>query len=75
MAANAAAWTCAAGTVVPDSTVPVTFIVEGDAQLIGNNPATAEAGIATILLKSGARPGSIRLRASADALQGRFPKN
>ena len=41
------------GTILPDATHPVTFTVDGDAQLIGSNPMTAEAGIATVLLKGG----------------------
>jgi len=40
------------GTIVPDSTMPVTFSIEGSsAELIGANPIPAEAGVASILLK------------------------
>ncbi len=60
------------GTVVPGAAVPVTFSAEGDARLIGDNPIVAEAGIATVLLKSGTKPGVVRIRASAEALEGRL---
>lgn len=58
------------GTVVPTATSPVTFTVEGGAELIGDNPIAAEAGIATILLKTGPAAGPIRLRAHAESLTG-----
>lgn len=60
----------AAGTVVPDAALPVKFTVDGDAQLIGDNPIAAEAGIASILLKTGTHAGQIRLHATAGALTG-----
>jgi len=39
-------------TIVPDARASVVFGTTGDVQLVGENPATAEAGIATILLES-----------------------
>ena len=46
------------------------FTVEGDASIIGENPIAAEAGIATVLLKTGVKGGAIQLKATADALNG-----
>lgn len=59
----------AAGTTVPDATHSVHFDVDGPAQLIGDNPRAAEAGIASILLRSTTRPGEVRLRASVTGLR------
>jgi beta-galactosidase len=60
--------TDAKDNIVYDSSNPVTFSVEGDAKLIGNNPFQAEAGIAGILLKAGESPGKITIRAESDSL-------
>ncbi len=60
----------AAGTVVPDATTAVTFSASGDAKLLGDNPAAAEAGIASILLKTGEKSGVIHLEASGGGLKG-----
>lgn len=60
-------------SVVPTAKTPVTFHVdEGDAQLIGTNPIAAEAGIATVLLKTGHRKGAIKLRATCEGLETRL---
>lgn len=47
----------------------VTFTVEGDAMLIGENPVKTEAGIAAILLRTGLKGGSIKISASSGNLQ------
>jgi len=40
------------GIIIPDAAKQIEFIVEGDAKIIGENPVEAEAGIATIILKT-----------------------
>ena len=60
--------TDANGTIIPDDNRAVTFTVEGDAELIGDNPRNAEAGISTILLMSGKTSGVIKVRASVEGL-------
>lgn len=56
------------GTTVPDATHPVRFEVNGPAGLLGDNPRMAEAGIASVLLRSRKPGGMIRLRATAPSL-------
>ena len=58
------------GTPVPSASLPVHFEVEGSAQLIGDNPRPAEAGVASILLRAGTTPGPVRVAASARPVQG-----
>jgi beta-galactosidase len=57
------------GTVVPDATNKIRFTIEGTAELIGQNPIRAEAGIATILLRAGNETGSITITATNKELE------
>ena len=58
------------GTVVPTATNEVSFsLSEGNAELIGENPVKAEAGIATIILKTKNLKSPIKLLAKSDDLQ------
>lgn len=58
------------GTIIPDAADEVTFTLEGEnAILIGQNPIKAEAGIATILLKTESFKKPIILKATAGNLQ------
>ena len=56
------------GTLVPESP---TLAIEcsGPAKLIGPQPATAEAGIASLLLRAGEEPGAITITATAPGLE------
>jgi beta-galactosidase len=60
--------TDAEGTVIPDDSRAINFTIEGDAELIGDNPRKAEAGISTILLRAGKTSGIIKIKASGDGL-------
>lgn len=58
------------GTVIPTATNEVTFaLTEGNAELIGTNPVKAEAGIATIILKTKNLKGLIKITAKSENLQ------
>jgi beta-galactosidase len=62
------------GTVHPFADDPVTFTVEGEGVVIGDaaigaNPVSAEAGIATALIRASTKPGKLTIRASAPGLQ------
>ncbi|WP_181305527.1 glycoside hydrolase family 2 protein [Rufibacter sp. XAAS-G3-1] len=57
------------GTVVPTATNEVTFkVTSGDAGIVGPATVKAEAGIAAILLKAGANPGTVKVEATAGTL-------
>lgn len=56
------------GNVPYDSTLPVSFTMEGDAKIIGNNPFSSEAGIATVLIKAGNTSGKIVISAESTNL-------
>jgi beta-galactosidase len=61
------------GTTFPYGDDEVTFAVEGPGQVIAdahaaNNPARAEAGIATALVRAGVTPGDIKITATAFGL-------
>ena len=58
----------ASGTVLPEATAAIKFAVGGDAELIGDNPVRAEAGIAPTLLKTGPGKGSVQVTATAAGL-------
>ncbi len=58
------------GTVVPDANHLITFNLEGEqAELIGQNPITAEAGIATILLRTNELKKTIKIKAQNSTLK------
>ena len=57
------------GNLVSDATTEITFTLDGsDAALVGQNPVQAEAGIATILLRTNSFKKSIKIRAQAEGL-------
>jgi beta-galactosidase len=60
--------TDADGTVIPEDIRAVTFMVEGDAELVGDNPRKAEAGISSILLMAGKTSGVVKIKATAEGL-------
>ena len=55
----------ASGTVLPEATAAIKFAVRGHAELVGDNPVRAEAGIAPVLLKTGPGQGSVQVTATA----------
>jgi len=57
------------GTLVPDYKGNIEFKVEGDAEVIGVNPVSAEAGIASVLLKAGTKAGKIKVIATGKDLK------
>lgn len=57
------------GTVMPNAENKITFSNEGTAEIIGQNPIHAEAGIATILLRAADKDETITVRATSDGLK------
>ncbi len=57
------------GTLIPDANDFVEFVLDGDAEFIGDNPAQAKAGIATILLQTHGLEKPIVVKASAGDLK------
>ncbi len=57
------------GTTVPDAANEITFSIDGAGDLIGIKEAKAEAGIATVLLKSQTKPGRIVVIAEGAGLR------
>jgi beta-galactosidase len=57
------------GTIIPDAATLVTFSIEGEAGLIGENPAPAKAGIAAILLRSEVFTKPLNIHATAIGLK------
>ncbi|MDO9037848.1 MAG: glycoside hydrolase family 2, partial [Lutibacter sp.] len=53
------------GTVIPDYAGEVTFSLAGDAVLIGKNPATCSAGIASVMVKTSANINDIKISATS----------
>jgi hypothetical protein len=55
---------------VPDATNSVVFTVSGPAQFVSPSTTRAEAGIATVLIRSSVlKPGRLSLRASVSGLK------
>ncbi len=57
------------GNRVPGSGALVHFKLEGDAEIIGLSSVQAEAGIATILVRAGTKPGRLNITAESAGLK------
>ena len=57
------------GTLCPDNGESIAFSVEGEGELIGTNPMVTEAGIATILLKTGMNSGKILVKTQSETIK------
>jgi len=57
------------GTVVPNAEHDIRFKIKGNAELVGQNPISAEAGIASILLRAGDEHGTITITATNEKLE------
>jgi beta-galactosidase len=57
------------GTLIPGASNKLKFAIEGGGTIIGDTEITAEAGIATILLKAGEKPGKLKITATAGSLK------
>lgn len=56
------------GTILPEADHEIRFETNGDAELIGQNPIAAEAGIATVLLMAGEKRQKITVEAHAKGI-------
>ncbi|TKB96227.1 glycoside hydrolase family 2 protein [Pedobacter cryophilus] len=56
------------GTIIPAANHSIEFELQGDAENIAPKLVKAEAGIATILLKAGNKPGKIKVTAKSEGL-------
>ncbi|QJD96999.1 glycoside hydrolase family 2 protein [Mucilaginibacter robiniae] len=57
------------GTPIPNANNLIEFTVSNGAQLVGNSSVTAEAGIATALIKAGSKPTTVKIMAAAQGLK------
>ncbi len=57
------------GTVIPDFSGEIHFTIEGDAEIIGKNPTHCIAGIASVLIKTGAKIKDVNISAKSKDLQ------
>jgi len=57
------------GTIVPNFSGPIEFKVDGDAEIVGLSTASAEAGIATIVLKAGIKESKIKVSACGNDIK------
>jgi beta-galactosidase len=53
------------GSILPYANIPVSFEIEGEGKLIGENPLTLEAGRGAVYVKSTRKPGEIILKAKS----------
>ncbi|HEY4247072.1 MAG TPA: glycoside hydrolase family 2 TIM barrel-domain containing protein [Lacunisphaera sp.] len=60
----------AAGTLCVGSTSPVTFSIEGDAVFVGPDHISAEAGVASVVIRVSATAQAFKLSATAHAMKG-----
>jgi len=60
--------TDANGTIIPNYNRSISYSIEGDAELVGDNPRNTEAGISCILLMAGKTSGIVKVKASAEGL-------
>lgn len=57
------------GTIITDANDKIQFSINGNAQLIGENPVSFEAGVATILLKTNKKTKTVEITAKAKNLK------
>lgn len=57
------------GTIITDTNDKISFSITGNAQIIGENPVSIEAGVATILLKTNKQTKTVEITAQAKSLK------